>query len=143
MMPTPPRDRWVAAQSSRPLHVALGITGDDVGEGFARYRVEALEAGAAEDGTVSNLALTTAADLALVTAVSTLIEDGREAMNGTAEMNVTYVAKPRGAVTVEGRVLHKGPRLAVITVEALDESGALVATGRGTYSIRPAPRARS
>lgn len=139
MTPTPRRGPWVAAQANRPLYVALGISGEEVGEGFARYRVEALRGGAAPDGTVSNLAVTTAADQALVTAVSTMIEDGREAMNGTAEMTLTYVAKPQGAVTVESRVLHKGRRLAVMTVEALDESGALVATGRGTYSIRPAP----
>ncbi len=133
----PPRDRWIEGIASRPLFAALGITGDNVGEGYARYRVSPLRAGAAEDGTVSTLAITTAADQALVAAISTLIVDGKEAMNGTAEMSITYLARATGAVVVDSRVLHKGERVSVMTVEARDESGAMVATGRGTYSIRP------
>jgi len=40
-------------------------------------------------------------------------------------------------VIVDSHVLHKGERVSVMTVEARDEAGAMVATGRGTYSIRP------
>jgi acyl-coenzyme A thioesterase PaaI-like protein len=134
MASVPERSRWVASTNSRPLFVALGITGDDVAEGFARYRVDPMEGG---DGVVDTLAITTAADQCLVTAASTLIEQGREEMNGTAEMNITYVAEPQGAVMVEGTVLHRGSHLTVITVEAKDEAGAVVAAGRGSYAIRP------
>ncbi len=143
MATTPPHESWFRGSNRRPLFQALGMRAEDISEGYARYRVEPVPASVDGDGLLDSLAITTAADQAVVACASTVIDPRREAMNGTAEMNVTYVAKPRGAVTVEGRVLHKGPRLAVITVEALDESGALVATGRGTYSIRPAPRARS
>lgn len=134
MVQIPERSRWVQATNARPLFIALGITGDDVREGFARYRVAPLEGG---DGAVDTLAVTTAADQCLVTAASTLVVQGREEMNGTAEMNLTYVAQPRGAVTVEGTVVDKGSHLCVITVQVRDEAGALIATGRGTYAIRP------
>ena len=134
MPSVPDRSQWVRATNSRPLFVALGITGDDVSEGAARYRIDPVEGGG---GVVDTLAITTAADQCLVTAASTLIEQGREEMNGTAEMNLTYVAQPQGAVIVEGTVVHKGSHLAVITVEAKDETGAIIATGRGSYAIRP------
>ncbi len=134
MVQVPERSRWVQAMNARPLFIALGITGDDVREGFAGYRVAPLRGG---DGAVDSLAVTTAADQCLVTAASTLVVQGREEMNGTAEMNLTYVAEPRGAVIVEGTVVDKGAHLCVITVEVRDEAGTLIATGRGTYAIRP------
>ena len=134
MPSVPDRSQWVQATNSRPLFVALGITGDDVSEGAARYRVDPIEG---DGGVVDTLAITTAADQCLVTAASTLIEQGREEMNGTAEKNLTYVAEPQGAVIVEGTVVHKGSHLTVITVEAMDQAGAIVATGRGSYAIRP------
>ncbi len=134
MAPVPERARWVQSTSSQPLLMALGIRGDDVREGFARYRVDPVSGG---DGAVDGFAITAAADQCLVTAASTLVVPGREQMNGTAEMNITYLGEPRGAVIVDGTVVHKGSHLCVIAVEARDETGAVIATGRGSYSIRP------
>ena len=104
MVQIPERSRWVQATNARPLFIALGITGDDVREGFARYRVAPLDGG---DGAVDTLAVTTAADQCLVTAASTLVVQGREEMNGTAEMNLTYVAEPRGAVAMAKAYITK------------------------------------
>lgn len=137
MTSVPERSRWRQATNSRPLFVALGITGGDVREGFASYRVDPVDLLDGGEGAVDSLAITTAADQCLVTAASTLVVQGREEMNGTAEMNLTYLAEPRGAVIVEGTVVHKGSHLCVITVEAKDEAGTVIATGRGSYAIRP------
>lgn len=132
MTPAPPRDPWVRQWASQPLNRALGILGDDVGEGYVRFRIEP-----AADGAVDGLAITTAADLCVVAAAGTVADPQREEMNGTAEMNLTYAAPPRGAVTVSGRVLHHASHLAIVELEALDQDGALVAKGRGSYALRP------
>jgi acyl-coenzyme A thioesterase PaaI-like protein len=85
---------------------------------------------------ISSFVVTTAADLALVSAVSSAIDHSREVMNGTAEMNLTYLALPRGEVSVRGEVLERGYAMAVVDVVASDEDGAVIARGRGTYAIR-------
>lgn len=137
MTPVPVREAWVRQWSSQALNRALGILGDDVGEGYVRFRIEP-----APDGAVDGLAITTAADLCVVAAAGTVADPAREEMNGTAEMNLTFAEPPRGAVTVSGRVLHRSSHLAIVDLEALDQDGALVAKGRGSYSLRPRDGAR-
>lgn len=122
------------------LHAALGIEVESVRDGVAVYRctrVAASEAGIdGGGGAVSSFVVTTAADLALVSAVSSAIDQRREVMNGTAEMNLTYLALPRGEVSVRGEVLERGDAMAVVDVVASDDDGTVIARGRGTYAIR-------
>ena len=130
-----------SSRGDPPLHAALGIEVDSVGGGVAIYRVTRVPASQAGiDGgaarAVSSFAVTTAADLALVSAVSSAIDHTREVMNGTAEMNLTYLALPSGEVTVRGAVLDRGEGMAVVDVVASDDDGVVVARGRGTYAIR-------
>ena len=132
----PPREQWARSSDSRPLSRALGLHAEDIGEGWARFRVDAVEASADGGGSVHSFATTVAADLCLVAAASTTIDRERE-MNGTAEMNLTYVRSPCGGALVTGQVLHRAPHLAIVDLEVRDQSGELVAKGRGSYSVRP------
>ena len=123
------------------LHAELGIEVDSVRDGVAVYRVTCVPASEAgidggAAGAVSSFVVTTAADLALVSAVSSAIDHRREEMNGTAEMNLTYVALPRGEVSVRCEVLERNASMAIVEVVANDEDGSVVARGRGTYAIR-------
>ena len=57
-------------------------------------------------------------------------------MNGTAELNLTYVDAPQGPVSVRGTVIHRAGQLALVDVELRNAAGGLVAKGRGSYAIR-------
>ncbi len=148
-MATPPLDQWRRSSDAQPLHRALGIRADAIGEGMTQYRVvRAPGAAGGIDGAaggdaerVSTFAITTAADLAIVTATSTTIDRRRETMNGTAELNLTYVAHPRGEALVRATVVHRAARMAVADVRVTDTDGVPVAYGRATYSIRPGAEA--
>jgi acyl-coenzyme A thioesterase PaaI-like protein len=127
------------------LHTALGVEVESVGGGVAVYRVTRVPASEAgidggEVGAVSSFVVTIVADLALVSAVSSAIDSAREVMNGTAEMNLTYLALPCGEVTVRGEVIERGAAMAVVDVVASDQDGSVIARGRGTYAIRAAAR---
>lgn len=130
-----------------PLHRLLGIRADQRGAGFVQYRIVpapgstagadgSLRADAGADG-VSTFAITTAVDIAVVDAVSTAIDRRATTMNGTAELNLTYIDAPRGAATVRATVLHCGDRVATVEARVTDSRGITVAFGRGTYSLRP------
>ena len=125
----------------RPLNRALGIVSEQSGGGYARFRIEPAPASADGAGSVHSFAITTAMDLCVIAAVVTAIERGREETNGTAEMNITYLRAPEGAVTVSGRVLDKGSHLVVVDLDAHDAAGRHIAKGRGSYAIRPLAKA--
>lgn len=136
-----------------PLHRLLGIRSDERGAGFVQYRVvpapgseghadgtlrAAVMSGDAEgEAGVSTFAITTAVDIAVVDAVSTVIDRRRVSMNGTAELNLTYVDVPRGEARVRATVLHCAERVAAIEARVTDARGMVIAFGRGTYSLRP------
>ena len=121
-----------------PLGRLLGIHPERRGAGWVQYRVvQPPESVAAAGDPLATFAITTAVDLAIVDAVGTAIDPGEVSMNGTADMNLTYVAAPQGDVAVRATVLHRGDRLAVVEARVTDERGNAVAFGRGTYSLRP------
>ncbi len=130
MAPVPPREPWATAFDGRPLHRALGIRARDIDAGTMELVVEPSEVNAL------SFALTVAADLVVVGAASTSLDPAREEMNGTAELNLTYVDAPRGPVSVLGTVIHRAAQLALVEIELRDAAGRLVAKGRGSYAIR-------
>ena len=142
-MAAPDIERWRRATQSRPLNRLLGMEAGERGEGFTQYRVVPVEAnsdgldGAEPGAGVSTFAITTAVDIALVEAVSSTVDSARQAMNGTAELNLTFVAHPRGAVTLRAEVVYRGPAIRVATVDVTDEDGRRVAFCRSTYAVRP------
>ncbi len=138
MAPAQPREQWAAAFDGRPLNRALGIRARHIEAGTVELVVEPSEAnaGISEFDAAFGFALTVAADLALVGAASTSVDLAREEMNGTAELNLTYVDAPLGPVGVRGTVIHRAAQLALVEIELRDAAGGLVAKGRGSYAIR-------
>jgi acyl-coenzyme A thioesterase PaaI-like protein len=77
----------------------------------------------------------TAVDLALVRAVSTVIDSTVEEMNGTIEFSVSYLETPNGHADVLARVLGRGENTAVISVILTDQDDTRFGFAKGSYSI--------
>lgn len=56
----------------------------------------------------------------------------------TINLRIDYLAMARDSdLTAKARVVRAGRSLGVVDIEVSDESGKLIAIGRGTYSTRP------
>lgn len=130
------RDAWIAATNERPLSHALGITGDDFGAGHVQQRVAPARASDDGRGSVLTFAITVAADLCVLGAVITTLDEATEETNGTAALAMTYLEASRGGVLVRGEVVHHGRNLRLVEITVTDEDERLVARGRGTYAVR-------
>lgn len=75
------------------------------------------------------------ADTALYAAV--LSEIGMEPLAVTTDMTIHFVKKPRAALRAEAKLLRRGKRQAVGTIE-LSSAGEIVAHATGTYAL-PSP----
>ena len=84
---------------------------------------------------MNTLAITTAVDLALVRAVSTVIDSTVEEMNGTIEFSVSYLKTPSGHADVLAKVLGRGENTAVISVTLTDQDDTRFGFAKGSYSI--------
>ena len=114
------------------------VTEVDRGRAVVRLEVTEETAGGARGG-VHGGVIASLVDMALVTATATMIRLG-EGMRGTAELNVSYLRPAVGAEMIARcEILKKGRSLAVGDVEVRNERGLLVAKGRGTYAVGPAP----
>lgn len=76
-------------------------------------------------------------DAAAGAAVSTTHAESDATWQGqaTLDLNVTFLGAVTGAVLAESRILRQSASLAFVTVDVRDAAGALMATGRATYSI--------
>lgn len=133
----PDAEEWIAAAERRELLRALGIHGHAIGEGWAEYRVEATPASSDGRGSVASFAATVAADMGVLAAATTTVDTDIEENSGTAELNMTYVEQPSGALLVRCEVASVAPRLRVVLATVTDEQGTVTAHGRGTYAVRP------
>jgi acyl-CoA thioesterase len=120
----------------------LGIEVEDAGEGWARLRVAVRDdlrnaPGAPVHGGVH----ATLVDAGVGAALGTLLAESEGGVNqSTVDLNVTFLAAPRGNVLLaEGRILKRGRAIAFGETRVMDGQGTLVATGRATYII-VAPR---
>ncbi len=77
--------------------------------------------------------LTAAVDITLVRAVSTTVQPPQE-MNGTAELNVTYLRQPIGTAHVDCEVTAQSDTVRLVDFTVSDADGVL-ARGRGTYAM--------
>jgi hypothetical protein len=82
------------------------------------------------------LSLSYAVDVVALAAVLARVDPDREQPNGTAALHLNLVAAPRGAVTVDGRVVHWEIPNALLEIEATDSEGRLIARGLSPYSLR-------
>ena len=117
--------------STGPLEVVLGIERISAQDGEALYRVPL----GPKQTPVNTLAITTAVDLALVRAVSTVIDSTVEEMNGTIEFSVSYLKTPSGHADVLAKVLGRGENTAVISVTLTDQDNTHFGFAKGSYSI--------
>ena len=81
----------------------------------------------------TTFALTAAVDITLVRAVSTTVQPPQE-MNGTAELNVTYLRPPNGTAQVHCEVMGLSETVRLVDFTVRDSDGVL-ARGRGTYAV--------
>ncbi len=130
------RQAWIAATNNRPLTRALGITGHDYGLGYVEQRIAPTPVSDDGRGSVLSFAITVSADLCVLGAVVTTLDQAVEETNGTAALAMTYLEQPRGAVLVRGEVVHHGRNLRVLEITATDEDERVVARGRGSYAVR-------
>ena len=91
-------------------------------------------AGGARGGVHGGI-LASLADIGVVAAVLTTCRVG-EQMQGTAELNISYLRPAVGSkIVVESNVIKKGRALAVGDVDLIGDQGKLIAKARVTYSI--------
>jgi len=76
--------------------------------------------------------------MALVRAAGSTVAPPEE-MNGTAELNVTYLRPSSGPARIEAEVVGRSPTLRLVEFSVLDRDG-IVARGRSSYAIRPGSR---
>ncbi len=132
-MPVPALEDWRRGWE-RPILQRLGIRGDAIERGYARFVVER-PTGA--DALLFRSALTIALDLAAISAVNSLREEEVQLANGTAELHLSFVAPLPDSVAVSARVAHWADYATHLDLEARGSDGTLLARGLTTYSLRP------
>lgn len=131
----PSWDREPPDDVERPLNLLLGIVDGHAEDGRASCNVKP----AAGDDAPSTFVITSAVDIALVRAAATTVRPPEE-MNGTAELNVSYLRAPTGTAHVACEVLGRSPTSRLVEFTVSDADGEF-ARGRSTYAV--AQRRRS
>ena len=121
---------------SMPVAKLLGMKFDHAEPGYTRLRMSVRENHMNNGQTVHGGIMATLAEAAAAQALATMLEDG-EAFT-TVELKINYLAP--GLIgqdlIAEGRILHKGGRVAVGDMGVKEAtSGRLVATGLHTFLI--------
>jgi uncharacterized protein (TIGR00369 family) len=103
--------------------------------GAATFALDAREELKRMGGILHGGAIVSLLDSAAAFAVLTLLEPG----TGTVTVDLTvHFLRPvsTGRIEARARVLRKGRRVAILSVEASDQTGVLVATATTTYLVR-------
>ena len=116
--------------NARRLDTAMGIVPGSAQDGRANSEVR----GIADEAAPSTFALTTAVDIALVRAASTTVQPPQQ-MNGTAELNVTYLREASGPARIACTVVGQTSTMRLVEFTVADAEGEL-ARGRSTYAVR-------
>lgn len=142
----------MADEAPRPAVVAAAELGDALlsrlGGEYLEVRPERVVARVPVDGNTQAYGLlhggATAALIESVGSVGSALAAGPEAVVMGIEINVNHIRGARaGHVTATGVALHVGRTTAVWDVRVHDDDGRLVAAGRLTVAIRPAPGDRA
>src|SRR5260370_26887652 len=135
-MPTEARRAPLDALEKAPLAILLGLKIESAANGAAVVRMPfklALLNDGGPKAPVHGGAIATLADLAACAAVWSLDETVRSA---TVSMTVNYTGfATESDLLARAQVRRKGKRIASISVEIIDDSGALVADALVTYKI--------
>lgn len=135
-----PEDRqkyWeslIATANSSPYYQLIGMRITAIGEGEAYLAMPVETKLHHSRGIVQGGAIASIADAAAAFAVFSLVNPG-EAVN-TIEIKLNYLRPvSQGELTAEGRVVHKGKRIAVVDMEVKQDGGKMVAKGMATMMI--------
>lgn len=128
---------WLARWRGEPLHEFLGLELEAQRDGYCRIVLPiGQRTRGGVGGSVHGGILATLVDIVTIGAVASAIGPN-DLMNGTAELNISYLRPTLGArVVADGRVLKKGRSLAVVDAECSDGAGRLFAKGRAQYALR-------
>jgi uncharacterized protein (TIGR00369 family) len=115
-----------------PYAGLLGINFEDATRGAATLSMSARPDLERFGGIMHGGALASLADSASAFAVLSTLEDGEQTV--TVDLTLHYLRPvTEGKLTARARVLRGGRRVATVSVEIFNESGALVVTALTTY----------
>ena len=115
-----------------PYAQLLGINFEDAARGTATLSMSARPELERFGGIMHGGALASLADSASAFAVLSTLEDGEQTV--TVNLTLHYLRPAtEGKLNAHARVLRARRRIATVSVEILDESGALVVTALTTY----------
>jgi uncharacterized protein (TIGR00369 family) len=113
-------------------YLGINLTGMDWGRAEIKLKVErrlTQSAGFAHGGVAAALI-----DSAIGLALCTMLDPEEHVT--TVELHVNYLAPAQlGVLKSNGKIIHKGKRIAVGDAEVRDERGKLVSKGSATYII--------
>src|SRR3972149_3304517 len=117
-----------------PYYQLLGMRVAELGTGYARIHLPAATKLHQPFGFVHGGAVSSVVDAAGGLALTSLLSLDERAV--TVELKVNYLAAVRdGELSGEGRVVHRGSRIAVVDVEVHGGAEKLVAKALGTFVI--------
>ena len=115
-----------------PYAELLGINFEDATRGAATLSMHARPDLERFGGIMHGGALASLADSASAFAVLTTLESGEQTV--TVDLTLHYLRPAtEGKLTAQARVLRAGRRVATVSVEVFNESGALLVTALTTY----------
>ena len=118
-----------------PYARLLGMEFVGAERGAATFALEAREELTRMGGILHGGAIFSLLDSAAAFAVLTLLEPGSNTV--TVDLTVHFLRPvSAGRIEARARILRRGRRVAILSVEANDQSGALVATATTTYLVR-------
>jgi uncharacterized protein (TIGR00369 family) len=124
--------RLRATFASVPFVGLLGLEFVGAERGAATFALATRAELTRMEGILHGGALASLLDTAAAFAVHTLLPPGGRTL--TVDLTIHYLRPVgRGRVEARARVLREGRRLVILSVEATDETGALVATATTTY----------
>lgn len=128
------RDNDVA-EVTRQLGGEPGLRAIECAPGLSRWEWRITEPRLVNPfGLVRGGCMSILADAAMSTAIGTVLADGELAT--TAEMKVSFLRPTTpGTLHAEGRVVHRGSRVAFLEAQIHDAKRALVATVSSTWTV--------
>lgn len=126
-----------AYNADNPFRALLGVVVTDVAPGTATVVIDPIASVLLQArGIVHGGVYATLVDCATGEALQTVMPTGHEGF--TVDLNLTYLRPVTGARLVAyGRAVRCGRTVGVATADIHDKDGALVATGRATFAVRP------
>ena len=118
-----------------PYARLLGLEFVGAERGTARFAVDVREELTRMGGILHGGAIVSLLDSAAAFAVLTLLDPGTNTV--TVDFTVHFLRPvSAGRIEARARVLRRGRRVAILSVEATDQNGVLVATATTTYFIQ-------